>query len=215
MSATTALRCFVAALALLVGVKGVQLARNFPGGGDAGLLVGGGVAHAANPPARTPPPAAATLPQAAAAPATPAPRTEEPAPASEQVAAALRSRREALEQREAALATREVVLAAAERRLAARIEELSGLQTRLERAQGEAREREDAHWRGLARFYELMRPREAAAVLNELELPVLAQLVDRMGERKAAPILGAMAPDRVRQVTLELTRVRAARPSPQ
>jgi flagellar motility protein MotE (MotC chaperone) len=214
MSATTALRCFVAALALLVGVKGVQLARNFPGGGDAGLLVGGGVAHAANPPARTPPPAAATPPQAAAPPTTPA-RTEEPAPASEQVAAALRSRREALEQREAALATREVVLAAAERRLAARIEELSGLQTRLERAEGEAREREDAHWRGLARFYELMRPREAAAVLNELELPVLAQLVDRMGERKAAPILGAMAPDRVRQVTLELTRVRAARPSPQ
>ncbi|MBY0336623.1 MAG: hypothetical protein K2X11_08415, partial [Acetobacteraceae bacterium] len=127
------------------------------------------------------------------------------------IAAALRARREAVEERERALAAREAVLAATERRLSQRVEELSEIQRRAEEAETEARNREDAHWRGLARLYEAMRPREAAAVFNELDMPVLVRIVDRMGERKAAPVLAAMTPERARLLTLELSRARAGR----
>ncbi len=43
-------------------------------------------------------------------------------------------------------------------------------------------------------------------------MEVLLEIVDRMGERRAAPILAAMRPERAREVTAELARLRARRP---
>ena len=124
----------------------------------------------------------------------------------------LRARRAELEAREQTIASRELVLAAAERRLGQRIEELTQLQQRLEGMERARGEREDAGWRGLVRTYENMRPREAAAIFEELELPVVIQILDRMGERKMAPVIGAMRPEKARILTAELARHRANRP---
>ncbi|WP_408871486.1 MotE family protein, partial [Craurococcus roseus] len=138
---------------------------------------------------------------------------------------ALRARRAELDAREQALLTREVAAEAAERRAARRLEELSALQRqaaaagaaereRSERERSdrerERAEREEAGWRQMVKLYEGMRPREAAAIFDDLELPVLVPLVDRLREAKAAPILGAMRPDRARALTSELARHRAA-----
>ena len=63
-----------------------------------------------------------------------------------------------------------MVLAAAERRLGQRIEELTALQQRLEatdRAQGE---REETGWRQMVKLYEGMRPRDAAAIFDDLDM---------------------------------------------
>jgi flagellar motility protein MotE (MotC chaperone) len=124
----------------------------------------------------------------------------------------LRARRAELEAREQTIASRELVLAAAEQRLGQRIEELTQLQQRLEGMERARGEREDAGWRGLVRTYENMRPREAAAIFEELELPVVIQILDRMGERKMAPVIGAMRPEKARILTAELARHRANRP---
>jgi flagellar motility protein MotE (MotC chaperone) len=124
----------------------------------------------------------------------------------------LRARRAELEAREQTIASRELVLAAAEQRLGQRIEELTQLQQRLESMERARGEREDAGWRGLVRTYENMRPREAAAIFEELELPVVIQILDRMGERKMAPVIGAMRPEKARMLTAELARHRANRP---
>lgn len=124
----------------------------------------------------------------------------------------LRARRAELEAREQTIASRELVLAAAERRLGQRIEELTQLQQRLEAMERSRGEREEAGWRGLVRTYENMRPREAAAIFEELELPVVIQILDRMGERKMAPVIGAMRPEKARVLTAELARHRANRP---
>jgi flagellar motility protein MotE (MotC chaperone) len=124
----------------------------------------------------------------------------------------LRARRAELEAREQTIASRELVLAAAEQRLGQRIEELTQLQQRLESMERARGEREDAGWRGLVRTYENMRPREAAAIFEELELPVVIQILDRMGERKMAPVIGAMRPEKARILTAELARHRANRP---
>jgi flagellar motility protein MotE (MotC chaperone) len=102
-----------------------------------------------------------------------------------------------------------MMLAAAERRLGQRIEELAALQQRLEAIDQGRGEREEAGWRQMVTLYERMRPRDAAAIFNDLEMPVLVQLLDRMREAKAAPVLGAMKPDRARLLTAELARHRS------
>jgi flagellar motility protein MotE (MotC chaperone) len=164
-------------------------------------------ARAADPPA-----APASAPAAAAVPAPPAPAAAEPVAAAERaLLEQLRARREEIEAREQAVAAQEVVLQAAERRLARRIEELAALQQRLEALDRGRAEREEAGWRGLVRTYEAMRPRDAAAIFDELEMPVLVEILDRMAERKAAPVIGAMRPERARLVTAELARHRARR----
>lgn len=123
----------------------------------------------------------------------------------------LRARRTEIDAREQAVAAQEVMLQAAERRIARRVEELTALQQRLETLDRARGDREDAGWRGLVRTYEAMRPRDAAAIFNDLELPVLIEILDRMGERRAAPVIGAMRPDQARQATAELARHRARR----
>jgi flagellar motility protein MotE (MotC chaperone) len=164
-------------------------------------------ARAADPPA-----APASAPAAAAVPAPPAPAAAEPVAAAERaLLEQLRARREEIDAREQAVAAQEVVLQAAERRLARRIEELAALQQRLEALDRGRVEREEAGWRGLVRTYEAMRPRDAAAIFDELEMPVLVEILDRMAERKAAPVIGAMRPERARLVTAELARHRARR----
>jgi flagellar motility protein MotE (MotC chaperone) len=124
----------------------------------------------------------------------------------------LRARRASLDAREQALAVRESVLVATEQRLSRRVEELGALQQRLEALDKAAREREDSGWRGLVRIYENMRPRDAARIFNELEMVTLVEVVDRMRERTAAPILAGMEPEKAKALTAELARRRSTGP---
>jgi flagellar motility protein MotE (MotC chaperone) len=157
-----------------------------------------------------------TQTQAQAPAAAPAPTAQPEQPAASAAERAvleeLRARRAALDAREQAMAVRESVLAATEQRLTRRVEELGALQQRLEALDKAAREREDAGWRGLVRIYENMRPRDAARIFNELEMVTLVEVVDRMKERSAAPILAGMEPDKAKALTAELARRRAGGP---
>ena len=120
----------------------------------------------------------------------------------------LRQRRVALDARESAIAAREITFQAVEKRLATRFDELSTLQRRLEDLERQRKERDEGSWRGLVKIYESMKPRDAAAVFNDLDPLVLIPIFDRMKEGKAAPIMSAMLPDRARQVTIELASER-------
>jgi flagellar motility protein MotE (MotC chaperone) len=150
-----------------------------------------------------------------AAPAAPAPApAAEPAPVSDgekAVLLELRHRREQLDTREAGLAQRESVLAAAEQKIATRIGELQALQKHLEELDAARKQREDASWQGLVKLYEAMKPRDAATIFDDLDMPVLLQVVDRMKEAKAAPILAAMHPDKARDLTAQLAQMRTRR----
>lgn len=121
----------------------------------------------------------------------------------------LRHRSAELDARAAGLTAREGVLAAAEKRIGGRVTELTSLQKRLESLNTARKAREDANWHGLVKLYETMKPRDAAAIFNDLDKNVLLQVLDRMKERKAAPVLAAMQPERARQVTAELAQMRA------
>ena len=101
------------------------------------------------------------------------------------------------------------MLNAAEQRLIARAAELASLQARLEQLEKSRVERDDANWAGLVKVYETMKPRDAASIFNDMDMPVLLQIVDRMKETKTAAIFGAMLPDRARSLTAQLAAKRS------
>ncbi len=61
------------------------------------------------------------------------------------------------------------------------------------------------------KVYEGMKPRDAATIFNDLDMNVLLGVVDRMKDRKAAPVLAAMQPDKARELTTKLATLRTKR----
>jgi len=203
----------ILALASVLAMRSVELVRRVATAAEPAAAVAlAEVAQAATPPAPAeqppvaPPPAVPAPPQdAAAAPVSDGERT---------VLLELRRRREELDARETGVAARESLLAAAEQKLVARVAELQALQKHLEELEATRKQREDASWQGLVKLYEAMKPRDAAVIFNDLDMPVLLQVVDRMKETKAAPILAAMQPDKARDVTAQLAQMRTRRDTP-
>ena len=58
--------------------------------------------------------------------------------------------------------------------------------------------------KSLVKIYEGMKPDEAAAIFNELDMPILLDVIGKMSERKVALVLANMNPKRARDVTQEL-----------
>jgi flagellar motility protein MotE (MotC chaperone) len=192
----------VLAIALLLGLKVANVAQALMPGRSSGSPM---LASAQAAPAPTP------LAEPASPPTpVPPPMQSEPAisSAERQLLQDLRNRRTELDAREHVLQQRESVMDAAEHRLTGRIAEMAALQARLEQLETARRDHDDANWAGLVKVYETMKPREAAAIFNEMEMPVLLQVIDRMKDAKAASILGAMQPDRARMVTAQLAAQR-------
>jgi flagellar motility protein MotE (MotC chaperone) len=153
------------------------------------------------------------------APAEAAPIGREPSAISDSERAILldlRQRRESLEQTSRELDQRQAELAAADRRLSERVEQLSALQARLESMESSREKHQSENWTGLVKIYEAMKPRDAAAIFDALDMQVLLQVLDRMQERRAAPVLAAMQPERARLATQLLAemRTRAITPPP-
>ncbi len=166
-------------------------------------------------PAGVPPPSAA----GADAQPLPAPKAPDALPVSEAERAVLldlRKRREALEARAKELDRRESEVAGADRRLGERVQQLTALQSRLESLETARQQHKAENWAGLVKVYESMKPRDAAAIFDALDMQVLLQVLDRMQERKMAPVLAAMQPDRARLATQLLAemRTRATTPPP-
>jgi flagellar motility protein MotE (MotC chaperone) len=121
---------------------------------------------------------------------------------------ALSERRAELERREAELETREALLSAAETRIDQKIAELEQLQSVIEGLLVQHDEQEQAQLDSLVKIYESMKPKDAARIFEELEMPVLLDVVGNMKERKTAPILAEMIPEKAKAVTLELAQRR-------
>jgi len=214
----------IATMAMLLAVKTISFARD-----AAGQPAVPASPAASEPPAEAAKPAAA--PPASAVPATPPPPQQaamkaaptqpppvqnaapppEPRPISEaerSLLLDLRKRHEALEARAAMLDQREAVQAAAEAKLNARLDQLATLQARLEALEAGRQQHASENWSGLVHVYEDMKPRDAATIFDALDMQVLLQVLDRMQDRKAAPILAAMQPDRARLATQLLAEMR-------
>ncbi len=203
MSRPRPLPCAIAVMTLLIGVKIASLVHAIDLTGTALASTHGEEKKAA--------PHGAPAPAAAAAPPPAAPVAPQPPPISDAERATLqdlRARRSELDARASRLDEREALVTAAERRLSERVQQLTALQSKLEQLEKDRQDRQEANWRGLVRTYEDMRPRDAAAIFNELDNAVLIPVLDRMKDSKAAPILAAMTPERARAATAQLALFR-------
>jgi len=117
-------------------------------------------------------------------------------------------RREQIEQRRSVVEQREALLAAAEARVERKVTELEDLRRIIEELVIQHDEQEEAQLRSLVKIYENMKPKEAARIFEQLDMVVLLEVIDRMKERKVAPVLARMSPDRAQQITLELAQRR-------
>lgn len=123
----------------------------------------------------------------------------------------LTKRREEIEKYEEEVRLRENMLEATEIRLDKKINKLSTLKAELEALMVSYKKQEDSEMRSLVKIYESMKPKEAARIFNELDMPILLDVVDRMSERKAAPVLANMDPKRAKDLTVQLAELRRLR----
>ena len=115
------------------------------------------------------------------------------------------SRRSAkLDAQEKGLKTREALLKATEQEIDRKYQELTKLRTEIEGLLGKQSEEEEKRLVSLVKIYEGMKPKEAARIFDTLDLDILVSVVSKMSERKIAPILGIMDPERAKTLTIML-----------
>ncbi|GHU03817.1 hypothetical protein FACS1894205_1010 [Alphaproteobacteria bacterium] len=113
----------------------------------------------------------------------------------------LSERRESLDSRERDISLREQMIAAAESRLDKKIEEMKALQSNMEGMLKTIDEQDERKMRSLVKIYENMKPKEAAKIFNELDLPILLGVLTFMKEQKIALIMEVMDPIKAKELT--------------
>lgn len=125
-------------------------------------------------------------------------------PSELRLANSLAQRRVALQRRESELEEREAMLAVVENRLAETQQNLEAIRDEIAGLIARYDVLEDEESARLQRVYAAMRPKRAAAIFNTMELETILSVVRGMSDRKLAPILEAMNPDKAVIVTQEI-----------
>lgn len=126
----------------------------------------------------------------------------------------LSERRAELDKRQHELDTRARLLQATEQRIDAKIAELKGIQQTIDGLLKKHDKQKDAQLASLVKIYEAMKPADAARIFEKLDMPVLLDVIERMHERKAAPVLANMSAAKAKAVTSALAERRSL-PNPQ
>lgn len=116
----------------------------------------------------------------------------------------LLERRTRLDEWERDIDMREKLLAATEFRIDEKINELKAINVNIEGLVKQFDAREDEKITSLVKIYEIMKPKDAARIFNELELDILIEVLRRMREAKAAFIIAKMNSAKAKIVTSEL-----------
>ncbi len=121
---------------------------------------------------------------------------------------ALAERRQRLDALRRDMDVREGVLKATENRIDEKIAQLKKIEVRIaEFVEGQEEHREE-QLKSLVKVYESMKPKDAARILNRLDIEVLLEVTGRMREVKMAAILARMTPARAEELTLRLVKRR-------
>jgi flagellar motility protein MotE (MotC chaperone) len=145
------------------------------------------------------------VPKAAAHPPIPG-EDSFTSPAEIEVLESLTHRREELDKREAALDMREKLMATTEQRLDQKLAEVQKVEASIKASIHTLSDQEEAQIASLVKVYETMKPKDAAAILQGLERPILIDVAARMKEAKMSAILASMEPDKAREVTVLLAK---------
>ena len=119
----------------------------------------------------------------------------------------LSARRAELDAREEELALRLDLVEAAEARLDERAAALAEVEARINALVDQQKAAEEGQFAAIINMYEQMKPGEAAAIFNDLDMQVLVKVAGGMNPRKMAPILAKMTSTRAQALTLALAAI--------
>jgi len=144
-------------------------------------------------------------PASAAASEEPAEPMAETAPqvceAPEAVFAEIKRERELLVQQSDALLQQEARLQIGQEKLAADAQQLRDLKTALEALLAKVEEQQSADLDRLVNLYRNMKPKDAAEIINEMDIEISVLVLGSMPERDAAPILAGIDTARARAIS--------------
>jgi flagellar motility protein MotE (MotC chaperone) len=120
----------------------------------------------------------------------------------------LAERRDILDGRGKELDNRAALMQAAETRIDKKIRELKAIEKTIENLLAEHDKEQQKKTAKMVNIYQNMKPKDAARILQELELPTLLLVIETMSERKLAPIMAKMTPKKATEITVELSRLR-------
>jgi flagellar motility protein MotE (MotC chaperone) len=123
----------------------------------------------------------------------------------------LSERRESLDARQRDLDLRENMIKAAEGRIDKKIAEMKGLQVNVESMLKQVDDQDDGKMKSLVKIYENMKPKDAARIFEQLDMPVLLGVLTRMKEQKVAPVMEAMDPSVAKTITDAIAMRRATK----
>lgn len=120
----------------------------------------------------------------------------------------LTKRREELDRWEKNIEIKEAALDATEKRLDDKIAQIDAMKKEVSGLLAQYNEKEDGKIRSLVKIYENMKPKDAARIFDEVEMPILLIVIDKMSEKKIAPILAEMDPKKAKTITVQLAEQR-------
>jgi flagellar motility protein MotE (MotC chaperone) len=116
----------------------------------------------------------------------------------------LGDRRAELDALEKELDMRAALVEAAEKRISERTALLEQLEARINALVDQNKSAEEEQFRSIIAMYETMKPKEAAAIFDELDMHTLLRVAKAMSPRKMAPIMAKMAPVKARDLTASM-----------
>jgi flagellar motility protein MotE (MotC chaperone) len=126
----------------------------------------------------------------------------------------LGQRRAELDTREKELNMRAALVDAAEKRIEERTAALKTLQDQVSASNEQKKTTDDGQFAGIVSMYETMKPADAAAIFNNLDMTVLSRVAKMMNPRKMAPIMAKMSAARAQELTVKLASDDAAPATP-
>jgi flagellar motility protein MotE (MotC chaperone) len=120
----------------------------------------------------------------------------------------LSQRRDALDAREREIDLRANLLAATEKRIEAKLGELKKIQAEIASLLKKHDSEQQAKLKNLIKMYENMKPKEAAAIFEKLDLAIVLDVIEGMRVQKSGAVLAQMDPSRAEKVTAALAQRR-------
>jgi flagellar motility protein MotE (MotC chaperone) len=126
----------------------------------------------------------------------------------------LGEKRRALEDRTKEMDLRENLLKTAEKKLDERMAELKKLEAQLDEQAKVKEEQAGLQIKSLVLMYETMKPKEAAAIFDKLDMNVMIEVASRMKPQVTSAVLAKMTIDTAQKLTTELARRSLAADTP-
>lgn len=116
----------------------------------------------------------------------------------------LQDRREEIERRARELDMRESLMKQAEKRIDAKLLEVKKTETKLKESTEAGEKSDKERFKSLVTMYENMKPKDAARILDRLDIQILVEVTSQIAPRKMSEILGQMSPQAAEKLTVEL-----------